>query len=125
MTARCSTGCREQSPSKTVVWRSPASVRAAYGQSIEYSLSSLVSFVQHYGNDNTVLVLLGDHQPANIVSGQDADHDVPITVVARDRVRARRSSPAGDGRTGCTRHPTHRSARMDTFRDRFLTAFSQ
>ena len=41
--------------------------------------------MEHYGDDDLVLVLLGDHQPANIVSGQDADHDVPITVVTRDR----------------------------------------
>ena len=84
-TARCSTGCPSRRRRRRSSGARPTSVRAAYGQSIEYSLSSLVSFVQHYGNDNTVLVLLGDHQPANIVSGQDADHDVPITVVARDR----------------------------------------
>ncbi len=78
-------GMPEQAPSKKVIWRSADRVRAAYGQSIEYSLGSLISFVEHYGDDDLVLVLLGDHQPANIVSGQDADHDVPITVVTRDR----------------------------------------
>ena len=31
-----------------------------------------------------VLVLLGDHQPASIVSGDRAGHDVPVTVVAHD-----------------------------------------
>ena len=49
--------------------------RKAYGQSIEYSLSTLFSFVQRYGNDNTVLVVLGDHQPSTVVSGQGASHD--------------------------------------------------
>ena len=117
-------GMPEQSPSKTVVWRSPASVRAAYGQSIQYSLSSLVSFVQHYGNDNTVLVLLGDHQPANIVSGQDADHDVPITVVARDRSVLGQFADWG-WQDGMHPSPAAPVARMDTFRDRFLTAFSK
>jgi len=111
-------------PSKSAVWRTPASVRAAYGQSIEYSLRSLISFVQHYGNDNTVLVLLGDHQPANIVSGQDADHDVPVTVVARDRSVLSRFAGWG-WQEGMQPSPGAPVARMDTFRDRFLAAFGQ
>jgi phosphatidylglycerophosphate synthase len=115
-------GMPEQAPSKTVIWRSADRVRAAYGKSIEYSLSSLVSFMEHYGNDNTVLVFLGDHQPANIVSGQDADHDVPITVVSRDRGVMDRISDWGwqDGM-----HPSANAPvwRMDSFRDRFLRTF--
>jgi hypothetical protein len=111
-------------PSKSVVWRSPASVRAAYGRSIEYSLQSLVSFVKSYGNDNTVLVLLGDHQPATIVSGQDADHDVPITVVARDRSVLSAFSRWG-WQDGMHPSPDAPVARMDTFRDRFVSAFSR
>ena len=58
--------------------------RAAYGHSIEYTMSTIVSFVQRYGNDKTVVVLLGDHQPATIVTGQGASHDVPISVIAHD-----------------------------------------
>jgi phosphatidylglycerophosphate synthase len=111
-------------PSKSVVWRSPSRVRAAYGQSIEYSLRSLVSFVEHYGNDNTVLLLLGDHQPATIVSGQDADHDVPISVVAHDPSVL--APFAGWGwQDGLRPSPDAPVARMDTFRDRFVTAFSR
>ena len=30
------------------------------------------------------MLVLGDHQPATIVSGTGADHDVPVTIVARD-----------------------------------------
>src|SRR3954453_14804182 len=58
--------------------------RAAYGHSIEYSLSTLFSFVQRYGDDNLVLAVLGAHQPATLVSGQGAGHDVPISVIAHD-----------------------------------------
>jgi phosphatidylglycerophosphate synthase len=117
-------GMPEQALSKTQVWRSPASVRSAYGQSIEYSLRSLVSFVEHYGNDNTVLVLLGDHQPATIVSGQDADHDVPISVVARDPSVLAQFAHWG-WQDGLHPSPTAPVARMDTFRDRFTSAFSK
>ena len=41
----------------------------AYGRSIEYTLRTLFSFVQHYGRKNLVLVVLGDHQPATVVTG--------------------------------------------------------
>ena len=58
--------------------------RAAYGRSIEYSLRTLFSFVQRYGDDDLVLVVLGDHQPATLVTGQGAGHDVPISVIAHD-----------------------------------------
>ena len=62
-------------------WRPQA---AAYGRSIEYTLSALFSFVQHYGDTNLVLVVLGDHQPSKIVSGDDPSHDVPISIIAHD-----------------------------------------
>ena len=118
-------GMPEQLPSKKAIWRSPERVRAAYGQSIEYSLRSLVSFVEHYGDDNLVLVLLGDHQPATIVSGQDADHDVPITVVARDRGRAGPLRRLGLAGRHATDRPTHRSAGWTPSATASSTAFSQ
>ena len=40
--------------------------------------------MRRYGDDNTVLVVLGDHQPATLVTGQGAGHDVPISVIAHD-----------------------------------------
>ena len=97
-------GMPQTLPSEKDIWPSPTRVRAAYGNSIEYSLNALVSFVQHYGTDKTVLVVLGDHQPATIVSGQDADHDVPISVIAHDPRGARAGSTAGAGRRGL--HPS-------------------
>ena len=88
-------GMPEQAPSKTVIWRSPDRVRAAYGQSIEYSLSALVSFLGALRRRQTVLVFLGDHQPAPVVSGSGADHDVPVTVVAKDPAVLRRIDGVG------------------------------
>ena len=115
-------GMPEQAPSKKVIWRSADRVRAAYGASIEYSLGSLITFVETYGDDNLVLVLLGDHQPANIVSGQDADHDVPITVVSRDQ--GVMDQVAGWGwHEGMRPAPDAQVWRMDSFRDRFLRTF--
>ena len=96
--------------------------RTAYGDSIEYSLRALFSFVQRYGDDNTVLVVLGDHQPATTVSGQDADHDVPISVIAHDPKVMDQIAGWGwqDGMQPSPRAPVWP---MAAFRDRFLTAF--
>jgi hypothetical protein len=65
-------------------WWHPNRVKAAYARSLEYSLNVLISFVQHYGKKNLVLVVVGDEQPLPIVSGQDASHNVPISIIARD-----------------------------------------
>ena len=63
-------GMPAQGPAPAAVWRDPAKVQAAYGQSIQYSLTSLISFVQTSHDKNLVLVVLGDHQPRAIVSGR-------------------------------------------------------
>lgn len=111
-----------QGDSPTVVWQDPERVRAAYGQSIEYSLNSLISYVENYGDDNLVLVFLGDHQPAPIVAGSAASHDVPITIVTRDHALLDR---IGDWHwsDGLRPDPHAPVWRMDSFRDRFLAAF--
>jgi hypothetical protein len=105
-----------------VALRDRTRVRTAYRQSIEYSVSALISYVQTYGDDNLVLVFLGDHQPATVVSGEGASRDVPVTIVARDPAVLDRISGWGwqDGLKPDPRAPVWR---MDAFRDRFLTAF--
>ncbi|MGY6655725.1 sulfatase [Amycolatopsis sp. TRM77291] len=106
------------------VFTDPANVRGAYGDSIAYSLNSLISYVETYGGDDLVLVFLGDHQPNPIVAGAGADHDVPITVVTRDK--AVLDKIAGwnwqDGLNPDRNAPVWR---MDAFRDRFLTTFAR
>lgn len=115
-------GMPEQAPSKSVIWRSPQRIRAAYAQSIRYSLRSLVSFVRVHGDEDLVLVFLGDHQPATVVSGEGAGHDVPVTVVARDPAVLARISGWG-WQPGLRPRPDAPVWRMDAFRDRFLAAF--
>jgi hypothetical protein len=99
-----------------------ARARKAYGRSIEYTMSTIVSFVRRYGDDKTVVVLLGDHQPATTVSGQGASRDVPISIIAHDPKVM--EQVAGWGWHGGL-HPGPRAPvwSMSAFRDRFLRAF--
>jgi hypothetical protein len=117
-------GMPEQLPSETDIWPSSERVRAAYGHAIEYSLEAVLSFMTTYGDENLVVVMLGDHQPATIVSGQDAGRDVPIAVAARDPAVLDRISGWGwtDGLRPASDAPAWR---MDTFRDRFLNAYNR
>jgi hypothetical protein len=96
--------------------------RAAYANSIEYSLNTIFSFVQRYGDDDLVLVVLGDHQPATVVTGQDASHDVPISVIARDP-KVMDQIAGWSWEDGMSPSARARVWPMAAFRDRFLTAF--
>ncbi|WP_105968058.1 alkaline phosphatase family protein [Streptomyces geranii] len=106
----------------TEVWKSAKRVRTEYRKAIQYSLDSLVQWVQRYGDDNTVLVMLGDHQPVPTVTGGSANKDVPITIVAHDPKVLDRVAGWGwtDGLKPAADAPKWG---MDQFRDRFMTAY--
>ncbi|GAB1693356.1 sulfatase [Krasilnikovia sp. M28-CT-15] len=109
-----------QSPDE--VWKDPKRVRAEYAKSVAYSVSALTSWAQKYGGDNLVLVFLGDHQPAPIVAGEHASHDVPVTIVAKDARVLDRITSWG-WQDGLKPGPQAPVWPMDAFRDRFLTTF--
>ncbi|MFF4543155.1 CDP-alcohol phosphatidyltransferase [Streptomyces sp. NPDC001406] len=96
--------------------------RQEYGKSIQYSVTALTQWLERYGNDNTVLVFLGDHQPIARVSGNHASRDVPISIVAKDPKVL--DKIAGWNWTDGLR-PAHNAPvwKMSSFRDRFLTAY--
>lgn len=91
-----------------------------YAKSIQYSLRTLYSFVERYGNKNTVLLVLGDHQPSRVIP--QANHEVPMTIIAHDPKVIRRLS--GWGWTdGMLPSPTAPVWLMSAFRNQFLNAF--
>lgn len=112
-----------QGQSATEVWQDPDRVRQAYAQSIEYSLGAMFAFLHESGDPDLVLVVLGDHQPATIVSGQGASHDVPISIISKDPAVF---EPIAGWRwqDGLLPTPDAPVWPMSAFRDRFLDAFS-
>ncbi|MGH2970035.1 MAG: CDP-alcohol phosphatidyltransferase family protein, partial [Solirubrobacteraceae bacterium] len=111
-----------QESTRDALLSDPDRVRAAYGRSIEYTLNTIFSFVRRYGDDKLVVIAMGDHQPATLVTGQGAGHDVPISVIAHDPKVMDRIAGWGwqDGMLPSAQAPVWP---MSAFRDRFLTAF--
>jgi phosphatidylglycerophosphate synthase len=103
-------------------WSNPPRVQAAYGKSIVYALNTLTSFVQNYGKKNLVMIVLGDHQPLPVVSGQHPNHDVPISIIAHDPKVLKRIGSWGWG-PGLKPSQHAPVWPMSAFRNRFLTAF--
>jgi hypothetical protein len=104
------------------LWAEPRKVRAEYGKSIVYTLTTLIEWIKLYGDENLVMVFLGDHQPSPIAAGANASHDVPITIVAKDPAVLDRVDSWGWA-DGLKPEPAGPVWPMNAFRDRFFAAF--
>jgi phosphatidylglycerophosphate synthase len=113
-----------RSESPITVWRSASTVRQFFGRSIQYSLRTLTSWVTELNDPNLVLILLGDEQPASTISGDRANHQVPISIVARDPSVFRRIA-SWHWQDGLLPGPSAPLEPMDAFRNQFLGAFSK
>jgi phosphatidylglycerophosphate synthase len=110
------------SKSAEAVWGNANTVREFYGRSIQYSLQALTSWVTELHDPNLVLILLGDHQPHTIVSGTGSNHDVPISIVARDPSVFRQIA-SWRWQDGLLPGPSAPLEPMDAFRNQFLRTF--
>ncbi len=106
-----------------VVWRDPDRVRLQFRLSVEYALETAVSYATSFDLENTVIVIVGDHQPAPLVTGEDAGRDVPVHILSGDPEVLRAVEGWGwtDGLLPAADAPVWQ---MDAFRDRFIEAFS-
>ncbi|MGP3697989.1 sulfatase [Rhodobacter sp. NSM] len=103
-----------------VVWRDPDRVRAAYRQSLAYSLRTVTAHAARSGAGALTLVL-GDHPPAPFVSGIEG-RDVPAHLIGPPELLA-----AFDGwgwTEGLIPAPNLPTVPMEAFRDRFLSALT-
>ncbi|WP_157884027.1 CDP-alcohol phosphatidyltransferase family protein [Arthrobacter alpinus] len=98
-------------------------VHALYGESIEYSLNTVFSFVSAHPDPNLILVVLGDHQPAPEISGGIGGHDVPVSIISADPAVLAGLSPWG-WQDGMLPGPDAPVWPMSDFRDNFLAAYS-
>ncbi len=105
------------------LWRNGDRVREHYALAVGYAIDVMASYAEHYLNEQTVLIALGDHQAAPLITGQDASRAVPVHVVARDLEVL---TPFLDWGflPGVLPPSTEEVRQMDAFRDWFVNAYS-
>lgn len=65
----------------------------AYVDAIAYAHHSLAGYLRAIGDRDVILIVIGDHQPPSLVTGEGAPWDVPVHIIASreavlDRLRA-------------------------------------
>ncbi|MGR6466473.1 sulfatase-like hydrolase/transferase [Rhizobium sp. PAMB 3182] len=116
-------GQAESDESPRTVWSDGDNVRRHYIATIDYSLQTLSDYISRFG-DNAIFVILGDHQPAPIVTGPDASRAVPVHIISRDAELIARFEKEGFV-NGMLPSPDAPELPMDTMRDRLIRVFSQ
>jgi hypothetical protein len=103
--------------------RSASESRVDFGKSIQYSMEALTSWVTELNDPNLVLILLGDEQPASPITSPGDNHDVPVSIIARDPSVFRQIAPWHwqDGLVPGQSAPLELES---AFRNQFLNAFS-
>lgn len=66
------------------VWRDPALVRDYFRRSVAHSLDAVAVFLRDRVDPSTLVIVLGDHQPATLITGPDASRAVPVHVFSGD-----------------------------------------
>ncbi|MGI9435942.1 MAG: sulfatase-like hydrolase/transferase [Geminicoccaceae bacterium] len=107
-----------------VVWADPARIREQYAKSVRYVLDILASYASEHVDENTLMIVVGDHQPAPLVTGEGVSRDVPMHVIAGDPALL---TPFFDWGfvAGLMPDDSIPVRRMDAFRDWFLDAYSE
>ncbi len=70
-------------PSPGSVWSDGDRVRRHYARAVDYALRTAGEWAARDLGDG-VLILLGDHQPAPLITGDEASREVPVHIIARD-----------------------------------------
>lgn len=66
------------------LWRDPDRVRTQYARAIGYTLTVASGFAARYVGEDTLMIVLGDHQPAPLITGENASRDVVVHVISGD-----------------------------------------
>ncbi|TVR10096.1 MAG: sulfatase [Salinarimonadaceae bacterium] len=74
----------EGAPAPREVWRDQLAVRRQYALSVAHSLDAVAKFIADRVDPSALVVVLGDHQPAPLVTGPDASRAVPVHVLSGD-----------------------------------------
>ncbi|MGM0982257.1 MAG: sulfatase-like hydrolase/transferase [Pseudomonadota bacterium] len=66
------------------LWQDLERVRDHYARSLDYALGASIRWAEDFVDDQTLVILLGDHQPAPLITGNNASGAVPVHVISGD-----------------------------------------
>ncbi|MFN2361947.1 MAG: hypothetical protein ABR522_12830 [Marinobacter sp.] len=66
------------------LWRNPERVREHYARALDYALNVATEYARRHVDERTLLVLLGDHQAAPLITGENASRDVVVHIISAD-----------------------------------------
>ena len=106
------------------LWRDHDRVREHYALSVDYAINAMIGYAERYVDDRTLCIVLGDHQPAPLITGEGASRAVPVHVISRDPALLQPFLNWGFD-SGALPDLDQPARRMDAFRDWFIRAFSE
>jgi len=105
------------------LWRDHDRVREHFALSVDYALNAMVGYAERFVDEGTLLIALGDHQPAPLITGEGSGWGVPVHVISGDP-RLLEPFLAWGFVPGAIPDPEGPERGMDHFRDWFVPAFS-
>jgi len=67
-----------------VDWPNMTDAAEAYVTAIAYEIKVLKNFIEKYVKDDTLIIIMGDHQPNVQIAGPQSSWSVPVHVVSRN-----------------------------------------
>ena len=105
------------------LWRDTERVREHFALSVDYAVAAMTAYAERFLDGDTLLIVLGDHQPAPLITGDDASRAVPVHVISGDPTLVGPFAEWGF-QPGAFPDPAQTVRRMDKFRDWFVRTFS-
>lgn len=67
-----------------VLWQEIERIRDHYAWSVDYAVKVTGRWAERVVDDNTLMIVLGDHQAAPLITGDDASAAVPVHIISGD-----------------------------------------
>ena len=76
---------RREAVTFPVVWPDLTNASQAYVTSIIYEIKVLKNFIEQFIKDDTLIIIMGDHQPNVQITGPGSSWSVPVHVISRNK----------------------------------------
>jgi len=106
-----------------IVWPNFANASEAYITSVKYDFEVLKRYLSDYVKDDSLVIILGDHQPVADVNDHSPSHGVPIHILSRNAALLQPFIARGYT-AGMRPHRTGDRPGLDSFLPNFLADFS-